>query len=197
MERIIRIIGLFILALFVYFFFSIIFSTCDKQKETLKNQAEAGIEQLGTSISDVASNANDEFFSDETSTEDLDYNSNETVSADDLFEEADIDLTESTPLKETQTQTYSAPVRKPKQTYKSTDGKYLVVAGNFLVEDNALRMKNKLMNLGYNSSETVVFDQSQYHTVLAARYTKYNDAVSMSNRLKNEGVDNYVHTQQY
>jgi len=194
MERIIRIVGLFILALFVYFFFSTIFSTCNKKKEALKNQVEAGIEQVGTSVSDAASNANDEFFSDDTST-DLDYTSNETVSADDLFEEADIDLTENTTQKETQS--YTAPVSKPKQTYNSTDGKYLVVAGNFLVEDNALRMKNKLMNLGYNTSETVVFDQSQYHTVLAARYSKYNDAVSMSNRLKNQGVDNYVHTQQY
>lgn len=195
MERILRIVGLFILALFVYFFFSTIFNTCSEKKEALKSQAEAGMEQVGESISDVGERANDEFFSDETSDEDLNYTSNESVSADDLFQEADIDLTESTPQKETKT--YTAPVSKPRQTYSNTEGKYLVVAGNFLVEDNALKMKNKLKNLGYNSSETVVFDQSQYHTVLAARYSKYNDAVSMSNRLKNQGVDNYVHTQQY
>ena len=68
----------------------------------------------------------------------------------------------------------------------------MIVAGNFLLEDNANEMVRKLKNGGYNSAEKVVFDLSQYYTVVAARFDDRNSADQMAKRLKNEGFDNYV-----
>jgi hypothetical protein len=73
-------------------------------------------------------------------------------------------------------------------------GKYLIIAGNFLVENNANEMVNKLVNMGYNSAEVSVFDYSQYYTVIASRSDDYGLASSLSSELKTKGIDNYVHT---
>ena len=72
----------------------------------------------------------------------------------------------------------------------------MVVAGNFLVEANAGNMVRKLNNLGY-TAESVVFDESQYYTVLASRSDDYNQALSVSSQLKSRGIDNYVKSQKF
>jgi hypothetical protein len=66
-----------------------------------------------------------------------------------------------------------------------------------LIKDNALDMKNRLSKLGYENSELVVFDLSQYHSVVASRYSTYEAALKISNELKRSGVDCYVHAQQF
>jgi hypothetical protein len=73
----------------------------------------------------------------------------------------------------------------------------MVIAGSFLIKDNALDMKNRLSKLGYENSELVVFDLSQYHSVVASRYSTYEAALKISNELKRSGVDCYVHAQQF
>jgi cell division septation protein DedD len=68
----------------------------------------------------------------------------------------------------------------------------MIVAGNYLLEDNADEMVRKLKKSGYNSAEKVVFDLSQYHSVVAARFDDRSSADRMAKRLKDEGFDNYV-----
>lgn len=69
---------------------------------------------------------------------------------------------------------------------------YLVVAGNYLLIDNAEQMVSDLKKKGYSGSEKVVFDLSQYHTVIAGRYSSRSAATTASNELKRAGVDTYV-----
>ena len=86
-------------------------------------------------------------------------------------------------------------VQKPKTTY-STSGKYLVIAGSYLVKENAEKMKSRLTKLGYDNAEIVVFDERKYHTVCASKSNDYDTAVRQSNALKRKGIDSYVHTRQ-
>lgn len=76
----------------------------------------------------------------------------------------------------------------------STGGRYMVLAGSYLIKDNARSMVNKLDNIGYDNAEIVVFNMSQYHSVCAARLMDYNEAIRLSNDLKRRGIDSYVHT---
>ena len=78
----------------------------------------------------------------------------------------------------------------------SYSGKYLLLAGSYLIEDNAQAMVKKLKKLGYNNAEMVVFEMSQYHSVCAGRYSSLSSAQQESGTLKRKGVDNYVHTKQ-
>ena len=143
-----------------------------------------GVENVTDKVSDAAENANDEFFSDD------DGENNDL--ADQLFDDEEPSYEKEV----TSAETYSEPEAQPRKTYSSSDGKYMVVAGNFLVEANAGNMVRKLNNLGY-TAESVVFDESQYYTVLASRSDDYNQALSVSSQLKSRGIDNYVKSQKF
>jgi len=82
-------------------------------------------------------------------------------------------------------------------TSGSSKGKYMVMAGSFLIKKNAEGMQRRLEKLGYNNSDIVVFDLSQYHSVVAARFSTYEAALKVSNELKRRGMDCYVHAQQF
>jgi len=76
----------------------------------------------------------------------------------------------------------------------SSSGRHMVIAGNFLQSTNADKMVRKLSNMGY-SAEKVVFNNSQYHSVLAVRSNDYSRVANVSSELKRSGVDNYIKTQ--
>ncbi len=82
------------------------------------------------------------------------------------------------------------------ETNTSYSGKYMLLAGSYLIEDNAQAMVRKLKKLGYNKAEMVIFEMSQYHSVCAGRYTSLSSAQQESSTLKRKGIDNYVHTKQ-
>jgi len=89
------------------------------------------------------------------------------------------------------------PATKPKPTPASTSsGRYLVIVGSYIHPDNADKRKAKLKKLGY-SSEVVVFDLSQYHTVLAGRYSNFDTAQGVVNKLSGKGIDAYVKKQTF
>lgn len=73
-------------------------------------------------------------------------------------------------------------------------GKYLVIAGSYLLESNADEMVSKLKNIGYSNAEKVIFDQSQFHSVCAGRFDDYTKAVQSKSELSRRGIDNYIHT---
>lgn len=87
---------------------------------------------------------------------------------------------------------------RPAQTYNSyaSGGKYLVIAGSYLVKDNAQKMVSKLRKLGYQDAEIVVFDERKYHTVCSGRYSDHATASNQASLLKRKGIDCYVHTRQ-
>lgn len=146
----------------------------------------------------------DDFFEDESddSGESLDEMGGGISSEDetDITESETIDYTEvdeiiedNKPIK----RTHSEPVNQtPTKKATSSGGKYLLLAGSYLIEDNASEMVRKLKKIGYNNAEVVVFDMSQYHSVCAGRYGSLSSAKQESSSLKRKGVDNYVHTRQ-
>ena len=104
------------------------------------------------------------------------------------------DESEATP-KATTSQTAPRQSPKPKtQTQSNSSGKHMVIAGNFLQEANANKMVTKLKNMGY-TAEKVVFNNSQYHSVLAVRSNNYSSVSNVSSELKRNGIDNYIKTQ--
>ncbi|GEM_PF-1724600 len=86
----------------------------------------------------------------------------------------------------------SAPARA--KSSSTSGGGYLVVAGSYLIKDNAQKMIDKLKNLGYSGAEMVNFDEGKYHSITAGRYTSYDAASDVAAAIKNKGIDCYVHT---
>ena len=78
----------------------------------------------------------------------------------------------------------------------SSSGQYMVIAGSYLLEDNAQRMINKLQGMGYSNAEIVHFDQSQYHSICAGKYDSQRSASQTASSLKSSGIDSYVHRRQ-
>ncbi len=77
---------------------------------------------------------------------------------------------------------------------KGDGGAYMVMAGSYLLRENADKMVKKLKGMGYSNAEVVVFSQSQYHSVVAARYKSESSAYNASSELKRRGVDSFVKT---
>lgn len=195
MGRLFKILMYVLVLIFLYCILALVYESCTKKSAELMDQAKSGVEQVSDTASDAADDLNDEFFSDE---EDTYSKEDDGGLADDLFDDTatvDDQITQGAPPRNTSTSSSSTQA-KPRTNYSSSGGKYMVIAGNFLVEGNAANMVSKLRQLGYDA-ESVIFDESQYYTVLANRTDDYNNALSVSSRLKSEGVDNYVKTQKY
>ncbi|MBT8228953.1 MAG: SPOR domain-containing protein [Bacteroidia bacterium] len=101
-----------------------------------------------------------------------------------------VDFTNPAPAKSRTT-----PVNTSSGT-SSGGGSYMIIAGNYLLKSNAEIMTSKLKDLGHKSSYIAVFDQSQYHTVIASRFRSYESAANSANALKRQGVDCYVKKKQ-
>ena len=86
-----------------------------------------------------------------------------------------------------------APAKQYITSNGSDDGDYLVIAGNYIINSNAENMVLKLKKSGYNDAEIVIFDMSQYHSVVANRYEDYNSAYNLVKQLEAKGIDSYVH----
>lgn len=78
----------------------------------------------------------------------------------------------------------------------SDGGKYMVMAGSYLLKENAEKMVKKLKKTGYGSAKVVVFSASQYHSVVAAYYAEETKAQSVASELKRKGIDSFVKAKQ-
>ena len=87
----------------------------------------------------------------------------------------------------------SAPVNQSPARTISSSGEFMVIAGNYIMHSNAGSMAIKLKQMGFSSAEIVVFDLSQYHSVVASRTDDYDRAVNVVSELKQKGIDSYVH----
>jgi cell division septation protein DedD len=77
----------------------------------------------------------------------------------------------------------------------SKSGNFIVIAGNYLVEKNATEMVKKLKSAGFKNAEKVVFDLSEFHTVIVGKYSNSSEATKTVNAIKAKGLDAYVHRQ--
>jgi len=83
-------------------------------------------------------------------------------------------------------------IRETAYTDDSSIG-YYVITGSFSDEVNANRMVEELKEMGYNDAEKVVFDFSQYYSVVSGKYDTESSARSKSLELKNKNINAYVH----
>lgn len=189
MGRISRILFWALFFLFVYLGMVWLAVGCGDDTQDI---AQDAIEATDEAVQDLEENAEkivDEFFEDgdgDDATEIVYSREDDDDITDEIFPDAKEEEKAEEPKP-----VQSAPVRST----ASSSGRYLVVAGNYLVESNAKTMVDKLKRMGFGGSDYLVFDQSQYYTVIASRSTSRSAAQSSSDNLKGKGVDNYVHTQ--
>ena len=169
-------IGIHSLVLATIFFAScMILDSCGNKDKAASSLEEAG-DEFEQIVDDYSQEENfeDSFEADGT----IDYSdSDESAEYSNDEVEAEVDYT-------SKTSSYSSG--------SSSQKKFMIVAGNYLLENNADDMVRKLKNSGYDTAEKVVFDLSQYFTVIAARYDDRSSADRIAKRLKGEGYDNYV-----
>ncbi len=185
MERILKILAIGVITFLIIFWISTGFSKCGSDKA-----AEETITQ--------DSLMNNEFpGSDEDIFGDVQEEENNAAQPEKKVENVEdyIDYTgapQKEDVKPQKTKKKKVHKKTPSRSSASVGyGSYFVVAGSYIVESNANKMKNKLANLGYNS-EVVVFDLSQYYTVLAGRFGTRSEASQVVSRLRARGIDSYV-----
>lgn len=181
----------------LYFGVAIVFESCGGKKGEVDE-----LNDLNSQLEGVADeHSSDAYFEDgdsgfesagDATTSDVEYSVDDT-------DPGEVDYTapvpqaqpksNSTPTPSSSSSSYSNNTSSNKSSYS---GAYMVIAGNYLVESNADEMVRKLKSAGYSSAEAVVFDLSQYYTVLAARYDSRSTASNTSEDLKRRGFDNYV-----
>lgn len=195
MSRHIRISMFVFLLIVLYFGVSLSINGCKGNNENAEapTSTEKQNEQIGKDVEQIA----DEFFESGSSAE------GEKTTAGTQLEQKIVENqnaeppVESDPIFDTKKSSPNEPENKQPAAIKSNaKGKYLIIAGNYLMESNAKQMVSKLKKLGYQDAEYLVFDLSQYYTVCAQRSDNRNSLKAISNKLKNSGIDNYIHTQQ-
>ncbi len=75
----------------------------------------------------------------------------------------------------------------------SSSGKFLVVTGSFRMKENAEAMAKKLRSSGYSNAEVVIFDYSEFYSVVAGRSDSQSSAASLKDDLVSDGIESYVH----
>lgn len=203
MSRLLKILIYAVVLFFLFLWLSTIVKSCGSDNET--NAPSTTTSNTDDTTEEIYDE--DDFFEDESAEEVTDDPSEMTTESEDKIEYTEIDTVvkeklnqqESKPAKPMTTTTQTKPTKSnnTRVSKVNSNGKYMVIAGSFLIKDNALDMKNRLSKLGYENSELVVFDLSQYHSVVASRYSTYEAALKISNELKRSGVDCYVHAQQF
>ena len=186
-------IAIYIAVLFlVSIWMSSVIKSCNAPNDLSQTEVEATDEELDEFEED--------FFEDNLGSEeyesDMGGGSTEVTPEIDIFEDDYEEIDEALETTNTTSAATSTYVEKPVSKPTAQYGKYMVLAGSYLIEDNANSMVRKLDKLGYQNGEVVVFNMSQYHSVCAARLNNYNEAIQLSNELKRKGIDNYVHTKQ-
>jgi len=190
MDRILKIAIYIAVLFFASIWISSVIKSCNSSPDITYETTEGSLDEF-----------EEDFFEDNLGEDEEEYESDmgggsdedEYEDEDDEYEEDYDEIDEA--LEENDEEEYKKPVyRKPAKT--NSQGKYMVLAGSYLIKGNASTMVGKLNKLGYGGAEVVVFNMSQYHSVCAARHYDYNEALQMSRELKRRGVDNYVHTRQ-
>lgn len=182
MGKLFKIITWIIVLSVVYIWFSTVFKSCNNNAKEGLDSAIDTIENVAEETQDAVTDVGEDLFEDEEDDEadalEDDEEADTYLEEEEIIEEEIID----DPVEETPRYNNSG----------SSSGQYLLIAGNYLVESNGNVMIKKLKNLGYSSADIAIFDNSQYHTVIASRYSSYNEALRAESNLKAKGIDCYV-----
>ncbi len=207
MGRLVRIVIYALIILILYFWVSAIMNAYYKNKEQ-KIAEEITTDTLPPPDTSLQYTESNEKISDGTmiSNEDIvdgkiDYNDVDSK-VEEMVEKKKISplpvKQESKPAVKHQT-TKTQPIKEVPKSSTSTakglagdGGKYMVMAGSYLLKENAQKMVTKLKAMGYSQSSVVVFTASQYHSVIAARYSSETQARTTATDLKQKGIDSFV-----
>ncbi|MCB9309733.1 MAG: SPOR domain-containing protein [Lewinellaceae bacterium] len=80
----------------------------------------------------------------------------------------------------------------PETVTTSSSGLYSVVAGSYLIKENANKMVQSLKTKGFESAKIVVFPASEYHTVVVSSHKTRQEAELVLNSLKSKGIDSFI-----
>ncbi len=188
MDRIIKIAIYVAILFFVSIWISSVIKSCNAPSDTITEVSDVD--------DDTLDDFEDDFFEDNLGDGENTYDSDMgggTIESDDIEEDFAADYTEIDRVLEESHETYTKPSTTNNNQKSRSTGKYMVLAGSYLIKDNAQSMISKLGNLGYGNAEIVIFNMSQYHSVCAARLSDYNEAMQLSSELQRRGIDNYVH----
>lgn len=197
MERVLKILVIGIFAFLLILWISTVFTTCNSKKSNEITQTEQQIDSLDNAEEidldeDIFSDTEDEEKAANNNTKTEEENIDDYI---DYSGDAEKSTTNKKKAKASTSSNNASTASKPKQKKQvasNSNGRYLVVAGSYLVKDNAIKMKNRLYDLGY-SSEIVNFDLSQYYSVLAGRYNTRGSAKEVVSILKRNDIAAYVH----
>lgn len=194
MNRALKILSVAVILFLAYMWVSILYKSCNKTSEFDDFGEEVASDEEVPSLSNEYES--DPFFADEGGDEessDSESTNEDPIDYDKLDQKIEATQNE-VPRTSTQNQTSKPkPSASPIYTGNSS-GKYLVIAGSYILETNADVMLKKLNRLGYSNAEKVNFDLSEFHSVCAGRFDDYTEAVQVTSELKRRGVDCYVHT---
>ena len=195
----------------VYLWVSVLLNSCNNNKSAATDQSD-NIELLADEIDytedEFEGEGNVRNFDVNDSEMNTEYNDGGEEESDNSYDESDDyisgDYTSSEPektrLEPKKKKSTPAKTNNTSNSYSNDQGnsygEYMVIAGSYLLEDNAQKMIRKLKGMGYSNAEVVYFDQSQYHSICAGRYDSKSTAKSTSSSLKNQGIDTYVHRKQ-
>lgn len=162
MGKVFKIVMWIIVLSVIYIWITTVFKACKHNAAKAAGEVVEGTEEMIDEASENIEEVSEELFEggDE---EDIDYSSSDDTDFEPIEEVEEIieeEIVDETP-----------PARYTKNTNTISEGQYMLIAGNYLVESNAKEMRNKLSNLGYSSVEVAIFDNSPYHTVIASRFT--------------------------
>ena len=104
---------------------------------------------------------------------------------------------EDQPIKNTKINEIKTKINTPQNPKKpeiGDGGQFMVMAGSYLLKENAEKMVTKLKNMGFSNAKTVIFSSSQYHSVVAAQHTSQAKAQESAADLKRKGIDSFVKT---
>ncbi len=108
-------------------------------------------------------------------------------------EEEEEDLVEKSPVSKKITKPISRKAIRETSYSSDTNIGYYVITGSFSEESNADNMVIELKDMGYSGAEKIVFDFSQYYSVISGKYDTESSARAKSLELKNKNINAYVH----
>ncbi len=188
MERTLKILAIGVITFLIIFWISTGFSKCGSDKKTEETITQDSL------MNDEFPGSDEDIFDDVQEAENSDTTTAKPENKGENTEDY-IDYTGAPKENAKPTKTKKAKSNKvnktPTRATNSGYGSYFVVAGSYVVESNANKMKKRLSRLGYNS-EVVVFDLSQYYTVLAGRFNTRSEASQVVRNLKAKRIDCYV-----
>lgn len=181
MGRVLKILLYAIVLFMIYLWFSTMFKSCNKKA---KNITDSVVEVVDDTVE-----AGEDLFGEE----DIDYTEEEPEDDSDEVEYLDDETDEDQEEPDDDVDFTEEPEDEPViRNSSSSNGSYYVIAGSYLIEANAIKMERKLENIGYDNAEVVVFDLSQYHSIIAGRYDSRSSAQNTCDDLKGRGIDCYV-----